>query len=379
MDFELSEDHKLLQNTVRDFVEKEIAPLARQIDETHCIPDALIRKIGDMGLFGCFVPEAYSGAGMDILSYAIVIEEVSKGCGSCGIVISAHSSLACDIILRFGSDEQKQLFLPDLAAGNKIGCLLLTEPQAGSDVSGIATRYRRDGDAYLISGTKIFVTNGGYRGTGIVCATHDPTAKHKGLSAFIVDLASPGVEILKHEQKLGIRGTYTTSFAFDNVRVPAENLIGGEGLGFKIVMEGLNGGRIGVASQALGIAEAAFERALAYSKERTQFGTRIGSLQAIQFKLADMFTRIETSKLLTYRAAWLKGHHKPYTMESAMCKMHASETAAFVTDEAIQIHGGYGYIAEYEVERMYRDARVTRIYEGTSEVQRLIIAKALLG
>ncbi len=378
MDFELSEDHKLVQSTVRDFAEKEIKPLAMQIDDTHSIPGELLQKIGAMGLLGCFVPEAYGGAGMDILSYAIVVEEVSKACGSCGILISAHSSLACDIILHFGSEVQKKKYLPPLAAGSTIGCLLLTEPEAGSDVAGMSTTCRKEGDNYILNGSKIFVTNGGYRGTGIVCATHDRTLKHKGISAFVVDLESPGIEVLKHEKKLGIRGTYTTSFALDGVRVPAANLIGSEGQGFKIVMEALGGGRIGVASQALGIAEGAFERALAYSKERKQFGHPICDMQAIQFKLADMWTRIETSRLLTYRAAWLKENQKPYTSESAMCKMHASETAAFVTDEAIQIHGGYGYIAEFEVERMYRDARITRIYEGTSEVQRLIIAKSLL-
>ncbi len=378
MDFELSGDHRLLQSTVRDFVEKEIKPLAMQIDETHCIPQDLVQKIGDMGLLGCFVPEAYGGAGMDILSYAIVVEEVSKACGSCGILISAHSSLACDIILHFGTEAQRQTFLPPLAAGRKIGCLMLTEAQAGSDVSGIATTCTKDGDAYILTGSKIFVTNGGFLGTAIVLATHNPSLRHKGISAFIVDLLSPGVEALKNESKLGIRGTFTTAFALDGVRVPCGNLIGVEGQGFKIAMEALSGGRIGVASQALGIAEGAFDRALAYAKERTQFGHPISETQAIQFKLADMATRIETSKLLTYRAAWLKEMKRSYTMESAMCKMHASETASFVTDEAIQIHGGYGYITDFEVERMYRDARITRIYEGTSEIQRLIIAKMLL-
>lgn len=379
MDFELSQDHRVLQQSVRDFVEKEIKPLAMQIDETHSIPAELVRKISEMGLLGCFVPEQYSGAGMDILSYAIVVEEVSKACGSCGILISAHSSLACDILLHFGTDAQKQEFLPPLATGRKIGCLMLTEAIAGSDVSGMATVYRKEGNEFILNGAKIFVTNGGYRGTAIVCATSDRTLRHKGISAFVVDLESSGVELLKNEKKLGIRGTYTSSFALDNVRVPLGNLIGSEGHGFKIVMEGLNGGRIGVASQALGIAEGAFERSLAYAKERKAFGRPICELQAIQFKLADMATRIETSKLLTYRAAWLKEHKRSFTMESAMCKLHASETAAFVTDEAIQIHGGYGYITDFEVERMYRDARITRIYEGTSEIQRIIISKMLLG
>ena len=378
MDFELGQDHKMLQSSVRTFVEKEIKRLAIQIDETHEIPLELVRKISEMGMLGVYMPETYGGAGMDMLSYVIVVEEVSKACGSTGILISAHTSLACDPILQFGSEEQKKKYLPLLTCGKRIGALLLTEPGAGSDVAGIATAYHQDGDGFVINGSKLFITNGGYRGIGIVVASKDRSLKHKGLSAFIVDLESPGVVILKNESKLGIRGSSTTSFALDNVRVPAENLLGSEGQGFKIAMETLNGGRIGVASQALGIAEGAFERALAYSKEREQFGHPISELQAIQFKLADMYTRIETSRLIVYRAAWLKDQHKPFAAESAMAKMYASETASYVTDEAIQIHGGYGYVTDYEVERMYRDARITRIYEGTSEVQRLVIARALL-
>jgi butyryl-CoA dehydrogenase len=378
MDFELSQEHKMLQSSVRTFVEKEVKPLAIEIDEQHAIPPGLVKKISEMGMLGTYLPEAYGGAGMDILSYVIVVEEVSKACGSTGVLISAHTSLACDPILQFGTEEQKKKYLPPLACGERIGCLLLTEPGAGSDVAGIATTYKQDGDAFVINGSKLFITNGGFLGTGIVVASKDRALKHKGLSAFIVDLQSPGVVILKNESKLGIRGSSTTSFALDNVRVPKENLLGEETQGFKIAMETLNGGRIGIAAQALGIAEGAFDRALAYSKEREQFGHPISDLQAIQFKLADMYTRIETSRLIVYRAAWLKDQHKPFAAESAMAKMHASETASFVTDEAIQIHGGYGYVTEYEVERMYRDARITRIYEGTNEVQRLVIARALL-
>jgi len=378
MDFELSQDHKVLQSSVRDFVEKEVKPLAIQIDENHKIPDELVQKMSAMGLLGSYLPEGYGGAGLDILSYAIVVEEVSKACASSGVLISAHTSLVCDPILQYGTDEQKKKFLPPLAAGEKIGSCLLTEPEAGSDVAGLVTTYQKDGDGYVINGNKIFVTNGGYLGTGILFASMDRNLKHKGISAFIVDLGSEGVELLRNETKLGIRGSYTTAFAFNNLRVPAENLLGSEGQGFKIAMETLNGGRIGIAAQALGIAEGAFERALAYSKERKQFGHPICELQAIQFKLADMYTRIETSKLIVYRSAWLKENKKPYAAESAMCKLHASETATYVTKEAIQIHGGYGYITEYEVERMYRDAKITEIYEGTSEVQRLIISRALL-
>ena len=378
MDFELSQDHKVLRDSVRDFVVKEIKPIAMQIDEEHMIPDSLVKKMGEMGFLGSYLPEEYDGAGLDMLSYAIVVEEVSKACGSSGVLISAHTSLACGPIYTFGTEEQKKKWLPALNTGRTIGCFLLTEPDAGSDAGAIATTYKRDGDDFVINGSKIFITNGGYKGTGVLFATHDKSLKHKGVSAFIIDLQTPGVEILKNEKKLGIRGSYTTAFALDNVRIPAANLLGEEGQGFKIAMDTLNGGRIGIASQALGIAEGAFDLALAYSKERKQFGHPICDLQAIQFKLADMYARIETSKLMTYKAACLKDAKKNYTMESAMCKMLASEAATYVTKEAIQIHGGYGFIVDYEVERMYRDAKITEIYEGTNEVQRVVISKLLL-
>ena len=378
MDFELSQDHKVLRDSIRDFVVKEIKPIAMQIDEEHMIPDALVKRMGEMGFLGSCFPEEYGGAGLDMLSYVILVEEVSKACGSSGVLISAHTSLACGPVYTFGTEEQKRKWLPDLNTGKVIGCFLLTESDAGSDAGAISTSYRRDGDDFVINGSKIFITNGGYRGTGILFATSDRNLKHKGISAFIVDLKSPGVEILRNEKKLGIRGSYTTAFAFDNVRIPAENLLGEEGEGFKIAMDTLNGGRIGIASQALGIAEGAFDLALAYSKERKQFGHPICDLQAIQFKLADMYARIETAKLMTYKAACLKDGKKSYVMESALCKMLASEAATYVTKEAIQIHGGYGFIVDYEVERMYRDAKITEIYEGTNEVQRVVISKLLL-
>lgn len=378
MNFELTEDQKVLQSAVRDFAEKEIRPLAAQIDEEHRIPDELVKKMADMGFFGSYLPEEYGGAGLDMLSYAIVVEEVSKACASCGVLISAHTSLCSGPINTFGTEEQKKRWLPALNAGESIGCFLLTEPDAGSDAGGTATTYRRDGDFFVINGSKNFITNGGYLGTGVLLASFDRSLKHKGISAFIVDLQSPGVTILKNENKMGIRGSYTTAFAFDDLRIPVENLLGQEGKGFGVAMDTLNGGRIGIASQALGIAGGAFDRALAYCQERKQFGRKISDFQAIQFKLADMWSRIETSRLLTYKAAWLKSENKQYTTESALCKMFASETATYVTKEAVQIHGGYGYIADYEVERMYRDAKITEIYEGTNEVQRLVIAKQLL-
>jgi butyryl-CoA dehydrogenase len=378
MEFELSQDHRVLRDSVRSFVEKEIRPIARQIDEEHMIPDQLVARMGELGFLGSYLPEEYGGAGMDVLGYAIVVEEVSKACASSGVLISAHTSLCCGPINTFGSVEQKRQWLPPLNSGKTVGCFLLTEPDAGSDAGAITTSYRKEGEHFVINGSKIFITNGGYRGTGVLFATSDRSLKHRGISAFIIDLTSPGVVILKNEQKLGIRGSYTTAFALDDVRIPAENLLGAEGEGFKIAMDTLNGGRIGIASQALGIAEGAFERALAYSKMRKQFGKPISEQQAIQFKLADMYAKIETSRLITYKAATLKDAGRNYVMESALCKMIASETATYVTKEALQIHGGYGYICDYEVERMFRDAKITEIYEGTNEVQRVIIAKLLL-
>jgi butyryl-CoA dehydrogenase len=378
MNFELSQDHKVLQSAVRDFVEKEIKPIAMKIDEEHMIPDSLVKMMGEMGFLGSYFPEEYGGAGLDMLSYAIVVEEVSKACGSSGVLISAHTSLAGGPIYSFGTEEQKKKWLPALNTGKIIGCFLLTEPNAGSDAGGTTTMYKREGDEYVINGGKIFITNGGYLGTGVLFASHDRALKHKGISAFIVDLKSPGVTILKNENKMGIRGSYTTAFAFDNLRIPVENLLGKEGKGFNVAMDTLNGGRIGIASQALGIAEGAFERALAYSKERRQFGQAISEFQGIQFKLADMWMRIETSKLMVYKAAWLKDNKMNYTMESAMCKLLASEAATYVTKEAMQIFGGYGFICDYEIERMYRDAKITEIYEGTNEVQRVVISKLLL-
>ncbi len=378
MNFELTQDQKILRDSVRDFVEKEIKPIASRIDQEHKIPQELTDKMAELGFFGSYIPEKYGGAGLDAMSYALLVEEVSKACASNGVFISAHTSLGCDPILHFGTEEQKLKYLPDLCAGKKIGCILLTESDAGSDVAGIATTYKRKDGHFLINGSKIFITNGGSRGTGILFATSDRALGHKGLSAFIVDLSSPGVSILKEENKMGIRGTSTAAFAFDDLKVPLGNLLGAEGGGFKIAMETLNGGRIGIAAQALGIAGGAFERAREYSKQRKQFGKPICAFQSLQFKLAEMYARVETAKLMVYKAAWMKDSKLNYSVESAMCKMCASETAAYVTKEAVQIHGGYGFIVDYEVERMYRDAKITEIYEGTNEMQRIVISKALL-
>ncbi|TYB34728.1 MAG: acyl-CoA dehydrogenase [Flexistipes sinusarabici] len=378
MDFNLSEDHKILKDSVADFVKKELAPAAAEIDSMHEIPGSIVKQISELGFLGSYIPEEYGGAGLDYMSYILLIEEISKACASTGVLISAHTSLCCDPVLQFGSEEQKKKYLPVLCLGEKIGCIMLTEPEAGSDVANISTKYEDAGEHFVVNGNKIFITNGGFRGYGILFATMDKQLKHKGLSAFILDLKTDGVEILRNEEKMGIKGSYTTAVNLNNVKIPKENLLGSEGDGFKIAMETLNGGRIGIAAQALGIAGGAFEKAKNYAMERKQFGKPISSFQAIQFKLADMMTRIEAAKLITYKAAWLKDMKKTNAIESAMSKLYASEAASYVAAEAVQIHGGYGYITEYEVERMMRDAKITEIYEGTNEVQRITIAKMLM-
>lgn len=375
MDFELGEEHRVLSGMLRDFVAAEIAPKAAEFDRRHEIEPEVIAKIAELGLFGSYLPVEYGGAELDYLSYILAVEEVSKACASTGVVISAHTSLCADPILAYGNPLQRQTWLPPLARGEKIGCFLLTEPEAGSDVAAMRTSYRAEDDSYVVEGGKIFITNGGFRGTGILFATRDRELKHRGISAFIVDLECPGVEILKNEEKLGIRGSYTTAFAFDGLRVPKENLLGEEGDGFRIAMETLNGGRIGIAAQALGIADGAFRLARDYAMERKQFGKTLSMMPAIQFKLADMATRIELSRLITYKAAWLKDRKQTNAMESAMAKLYASETANWVSKEALQVFGGYGYTSEYPIERYFRDAKITEIYEGTNEIQRTIIGK----
>ena len=378
MNFELSEDHKVLIDSLVDFVKKEVKPLAILIDEKHEIPKSLIDQYSELGFMGTYIPEEYGGAGMDYFSYILTVEEISKACASSGVFIAAHTSLCCGPILTYGTEAQKKKWLPNLASGKKIGAFLQTEAGAGSDVASIETKYVEEDDCYVVNGAKIFISNGSFRGTGILIATKDKSLGHKGLSAFIIDLTSAGVEVIKNEVKMGIRGSVTTAFGLDGVRIPKENLLANEGDGFKIAMETLNAGRISVGAQALGIAGGALDLAIAYSKERKQFGKPIAAFQAVSMKLADMKVRVEQSKMLIYKASWLKENNKPYIMESAMAKLSASETATFVTKDAIQVHGGYGFICEYEVERMYRDAKITEIYEGTSEIQKIIIGKILL-
>ncbi len=378
MDFEFSEEQKLVRQTARDFAQNELKPIASDIDKEHVIPESILNKLKQMGFFGVYIPEDYGGAGLDYISYIIVIEEIAKVCASTAVVLSVHNSLVCNAIYMFGNEEQKKRYLPGLSRGEKIGCFMLTEPGAGSDAASIATTCEDKGDYFLVNGNKIFATNGGFKGIGILFATHDRSLRHKGIDAFVLDLVSDGVELLRNEDKMGLRGSYTSAFALNNVKVPKENLLDGYGNGFKIAMELLNGGRISIAAQALGIAEGAFEMALEYSKERKQFGKPISSFQAIQFKLADMAMKIESARLLTYRAAWLKNEHKNFIIESAIAKTVASETANYVVKEAMQIFGGYGYITDYGIERYYRDAKITEIYEGTNEIQKLLIAKQLL-
>ena len=378
MNFELTEDHKVLKEAVIDFAKAEIAPRAADNDKNHEIHPEIISQLKELGFLGSYIPEEYGGAGMDFLSYVLIVEEVSKACASTGVLISAHSSLCSDPILKYGNEAQKKKFLPLLATGEKIGAFLLTEPNAGSDPAGLQTRYEDKGDHYELNGSKIFITNGGFLGLGVVIAIKDPTARGKDVSAFIVDLASEGVVLTKNEEKMGIRGSYTSEFSLAGVKVPKENLLSAEGEGFHIAMNTLNGGRIGIAAQALGIAGAALDLALSYAQTRKQFGREIAKFQAIQFKLADMAMELECSKLLTYKAGWQKVQKQDIVLSAALAKTKASETANFCANEALQIHGGYGYISELPLERLYRDAKITEIYEGTSEVQRIIIAKELL-
>ncbi|MQL53710.1 acyl-CoA dehydrogenase [Desulfofundulus thermobenzoicus] len=380
MNFQLTEEQELLRQTVRDFAESEVAPKAAEMDEQEEYDWSLWDKMAEIGLTGIPFPEEYGGAGMDNISYAIAVEELSRVCGSTGVLISAHTSLCSWPIYAFGTEEQKQKYLVPLAEGKKIGALGLTEPSAGSDAGSVKLSAVRDGDEFVLNGTKIFITNGGRADIYVVIARTDPdlSKKHRGVTAFIVEKDTPGFTFGKKEHKMGIRASYTYELVFDNCRIPKENMLGEEGKGFKVAMATLDGGRIGIAAQAVGIAQGAFDQALAYSKIREQFGRPIAANQGLQWMLADMATRIEAARLLVYQAAFLKDNKLPYGKQSAMAKLYAAETAMWVTTKAVQIHGGYGYTREYPVERMMRDAKITEIYEGTSEVQRIVIANYLL-
>ncbi|MCL5057607.1 MAG: acyl-CoA dehydrogenase [Actinobacteria bacterium] len=378
MIFKLSEEQELLKKTVRDFAESEIAPKAAEMDEKEEYDMTLWSKMAEMGLTGVPYPDDYDGAGMDNLSYAIAVEELSRVCASSGVFVSAHTSLCAWPIYAFGTEDQKQKFLKPLASGDKLGAMGLTEPSAGSDASSLKTTAVKEGSEYVLNGTKIFITNGYHAEIYVIFATTDKSKGTRGVSAFIVEKGTPGFTFGKKEHKLGIRASSTYELVFENCRIPAENLLGAEGQGFKMVMMTLDGGRIGIAAQALGIAQGAYEQALGYSKIREQFGKPISANQGLQWMLADMSTQIEAARLLVYKAAYLKDSKQPFSKEAAMAKLFASETAMAVTTKAVQVFGGYGYTREYPVERMMRDAKITEIYEGTSEVQRIVIAASIL-
>lgn len=378
MRIELSEEQLLLQDTVRRFAAEVVAPRAKEIDESGVFPREFFARAAELGLTGVAVPEQYGGAGMDVVSYCLVIEEISRACASSGVILSVNNSLVCDPILAFGTEEQKREFLTPLAAGEKIGCFALTEPEAGSDAAALRTTARRDGDDYLLDGSKVFITNGLAADVAIVFASVDLSRGHKGITAFLVPMDTPGLTRGGHQYKLGVQASGTTELFFENLRVPARYRLGDEGQGFRIAMATLDGGRIGIAAQAVGIARGAFEEARRYARERQQFGRAIAEFQTIQFYLADMAVEIDAARLLTWKAAWKKQQGGRYSLEAAQAKLFASEAAQRVTNKALQIHGGYGYTREYNVERYFRDARITEIYEGTSEIQKLVIADQIL-
>ncbi|EIT87476.1 acyl-CoA dehydrogenase [Fictibacillus macauensis ZFHKF-1] len=378
MNLTFTEEQRMMQKMVRDFAQKEIAPIVAHMDETDTFPEAVVSKMGELGLMGIPIPEAYGGAGMDFLSYIIAIHELSKVSATVGVILSVHTSVGTNPIYYYGNEEQKQRFLPKLASGQYLGAFGLTEASSGSDAASLKTRAVRHGDHYVLNGSKVFITNAGYANTYIVFASTKPEAGAKGISAFIVEKDTPGFSIGKKEKKMGMNGSSTCELIFDGAKVPVENRLGEEGEGFKIALGNLEAGRIGIAAQALGIAEAALEEAVAYSKGRKQFGKAIGAQQGVAFTLADMATQVEAARLLTYRAAWMRQLNRPCPQEASMAKLYASKAAMDLAIKAVQVHGGYGYTKEYAVERLFRDAKVCEIYEGTSEIQRLVLSKHLL-
>ncbi len=377
MNFRLSEEHEMIRKMVRDFAKNEVAPTAAERDEEERFDKGLFDKMAELGLTGIPWPEEYGGIGSDYVAYCIAVEELSRVCASTGVTLSAHTSLASWPIYKFGTEEQKQRYLRPLATGEKIGAYGLTEPGSGSDSGAMRTTARRDGDDYILNGSKIFITNGGIADTYVVFALTDPEKKQRGTTAFIIEKDFKGFSVGKKEKKLGIRSSPTTEIIFEECRVPAENRLGEEGDGFKIAMMTLDGGRNGIAAQAVGIAQGALDAATEYAKERIQFGKPISAQQGVGFKLADMATSVEAARLLTYQAAWLESQGLPYGKESAMSKLFAGDAAMRVTTEAVQIFGGYGYTKDYPVERFMRDAKITQIYEGTQEIQRLVISRML--
>ncbi len=387
MDFTLSKEHEMARSLFREFAEKEVKPLAIEVDETEEFPRETVAKMAKAGFMGIPVPKEYGGQGCDVLTYAMCVEELAKVCGTTAVIVSAHTSLCCDPILTYGTEEQKKKYLPDLASGRKIGAFGLTEPGAGTDAQGQQTKAVLDGDEWVINGSKIFITNGKEADVYVIFAITGMVEKRgkmtKEISAFIVEKGTPGFTFGTKEKKMGIRGSSTYELIFTDCRIPKENMLGQQGKGFGIAMHTLDGGRIGIAAQALGIGEGALVRTVAYVKERKQFGRAIGAFQNTQFQLADMATKAQAAQYMVYRAActkdqYTKDHKTSYNVEAAMAKLYAAEMAMEVTTKAVQLHGGYGYTREYEVERMMRDAKITEIYEGTSEVQRMVISANLL-
>ena len=383
MDFTLSKEHEMARTLFREFAEKEVKPLAQEVDETEEVPRETVEKMAKLGFLGIPVPKEYGGQGCDPLTYAMCVEELSKVCGTTGVIVSAHTSLCCDPIMTYGTEEQKQKYLVPLAKGEKLGAFGLTEPGAGTDAQGQQTKAYLDGDEWVLNGSKIFITNGKEADVYVIFAVTSVVEDKRGrkkkmISAFIVEKGTPGFTFGTKEKKMGIRGSSTYELIFTDCRIPKDNLLGAEGKGFGIAMHTLDGGRIGIAAQALGLAEGALERTVDYVKERKQFGRAIGAFQNTQFQLADMATKVECAQLLVYKAAMAKATQKVYSVEAAKAKLYAAEVAMEVTTKAVQLHGGYGYTREYDVERMMRDAKITEIYEGTSEVQRMVISGALL-
>jgi len=378
MFFELNEDQNMLRQMARDFAVNEIRPKARQWDKDHTFPADVVKKMGELGLMGVAVDDKWGGAGMDNVAYAVAIEEISWGDGGAGVIMSVNNSLYGGPVNAWGTDAQKEMFLKPVASGKKIGCFALSEPETGSDASNQHTLCKRDGDNWILNGTKNWITNGPQADFAVVFASFDRALKHKGINAFVVPMNHPGVSIGKPEDKLGIRSSGTCSIMYEECVVPDAWKLGKDGDGFRIAMNTLDGGRIGIAAQALGISRAALDAATGYALQRKAFGKPIAEIQTLQNYMADMATKLDAARLLTLRAAWLKDQHKPYGKEAAMAKLYASEASAFITHKAIQIHGGNGYVHEYDVERFFRDARITEIYEGTSEIQRLVIARAVI-
>ena len=378
MEFQLNEEQRLIQQTAREFADEYLKPRAAQHDQSAEFTADQVQKLGELGFLGMQTPEEFGGSGLDTISYVLAMEEVSRGCAATSVTMTVQNSLVCWPLARFGTADQKRLYLPRLASGAALGCYGLTEPVAGSDPASMGTQAVEDGDSYVLNGSKIFISNGGVADIAIIWAQTHRELKHKGVTAFIVEKGMPGFEVGAEEHKMGIRGSNTVELYFKSCRVPKASVLGGVGEGFKIAMMTLDGGRIGIAAQAVGIAQAAMDEAVKYAQQRKAFGRPIGELEGIQFKIADMAMEIQASRLLTYLAAAAKDSGVRFSQQAAMAKLHASETAVRVSHAAVQVHGGYGYLRDFPVERLYRDARITEIYEGTSEIQRLVIAGQVL-